>query len=179
VHPNCVFAVNTLYLTDQQDALELRRKLWYFFFNNLLVFNNSQDLDGFIEKACDKEYTNDALALDSHDPDGGTTLFNCLYSAKVMGDLRNKQQDCYMAQPTLVEMQSTKYLKMTKEGKLFLEMKVNMEYLDEITQHEKVIIEKQKELEFLTNKLNDNYMDTQKTQEYKQKLNTELQSIQK
>jgi len=96
-----------------------------------------------------------------------------------MGDTRNKQIDCNMAQPTLIEMQSTKYLKMTKEGQLFIDMKASMESLDEIKQQEKIIIEKQKELEFLSNKISENESDTQKSQEYKHKLNIELQTIQK
>jgi len=173
-HSNCIFLVNALFITD---TLELRRKLWYFFFQNCLVFNISQDLDNFFDKVCQGCYSNDAISLDAHEEEGGTTVFNCEYRAKVLGKGSHSEGLGSFAQPTVEEMRSVKCLKTSKEGIEYLAMTPKYEIFEQNRVRSQLILEKQHKQIELHKKLDDNLCERIALAEKQKLLNLKLSKI--
>jgi len=144
-----------------------------------VVFNNSQDLDEFIEKDCSQQTTNDALALDADDPQGGTTLYNCLYSPKVMQTIRNRRNDDFsFAQPSLAEIQSSKYLLTTHEGRRFLEVRNKYYAQKNVKKQEIIVLKKQKEFEYLEQTITHNEIVLNVLNNQKSTISEELFNLQ-
>jgi len=131
----------------------------------------------FLKKVCYGCYSNDAISLDAYDEEGGTTVFNCEYRAKVLGKGKNIENIGCFAQPSTEEMRSPKYLKISKEGIEYLAMTPKYELFEQIKVHNQLILEKQHNQIELHKKLNENITDRNALAEQQKLFNLTLSKI--